>query len=322
MGDVKTMIIVRTDANEKIATGHLMRCLAIAAECRRHTAVTFVLADQRSADLLKKLCPIWQEYKTMILGTPYGDLVAELPAFTQILAEEKPSAVLLDSYAVTPNYLAAVNEKAPTYYLDDLKAFAYPVHRVVNYNDDPAYAPLREQFRDVPYNVRKNIIDVLITTGGCDDGGMTETILKETMNALTEPVNAHVALGVMNRHRDRLHELAATDARLTLYENLSDMAALMKGCDLAISAAGSTIYELCAVGVPTICFASADNQIPGATALAAKDAVIYASDRQFKKHIGHLAADYHRREALSANMRRLVDGYGAARLAEEMLKYE
>jgi spore coat polysaccharide biosynthesis predicted glycosyltransferase SpsG len=316
------MIIFRTDANEKIATGHLMRSLSIAAECRRQTEVCFVFADDTSESLLKELCPTWQDYDTMNLGIPYGDPEAELAAFSQILTVERPSALFVDSYAVTPNYLATLNKKAPTYYLDDLKAFDYPVHKVINYNDNPAYAPLRAQFRDVPYKVRKNIIDILITAGGSDEAGMTETILRETMNALTEPVNTHVVLGVLNRQHDRLHDLAATDARITLYENISDMAALMKGCDLAISAAGSTIYELCAIGVPTICFTSADNQINGATALAAENAVIYATDRQFAKHIRQLAADYHQREALSANMRSLIDGYGATRIAEELLSHE
>jgi spore coat polysaccharide biosynthesis predicted glycosyltransferase SpsG len=313
------MIIVRADANEKIATGHLMRCLAVAAECRRRAPICFVLADETSAGLLKKLCPHWQDYEIKILNTPYGDLAAELPVFLQILAADEVKAVFIDSYAVTADYLAAVNEKARTYYLDDLKAFAYPVHRVINYNDDPAYAPLREQFRHVPYKVREKIADVLVTTGGCDEEGMTEAIFREAGSVLTETVNFHAVIGALNRHRDRLEELAAADARLILYENRTDMAAIMQGCDLAISTAGSTIYELCAVGVPTICFTTADNQIPGATALAAQEAVIYAADRQFAKHISHLAASYQSRLALSANMRRLVDGYGAARIAEEII---
>jgi spore coat polysaccharide biosynthesis predicted glycosyltransferase SpsG len=313
------MIIIRTDANEKIATGHLMRCLAIAAECRRHAPVCFVLADEASAGLLKKLCPAWQDYEIKILGTAYGALAAELPAFSQILAQTKPRAVLIDSYAVTADYLAAVNASARTYYLDDLKVFAYPVHKVINYNDNHVYAPLRAQFRDVPYQVRENVADILVTAGGSDEAGMTETVLGAAMSVLPDSVNYHVMVGALNRRRDRLHELAATHPHLALYENRTDMAAIMQGCDMAVSAAGSTVYELCAVGVPTICFAAAENQVPGATALAAENAVIYAADRDFATHIRCLAADYPRRAALSANMRRLVDGYGAVRIAEEML---
>ncbi|MCR5796546.1 MAG: hypothetical protein K6G63_01315 [Eubacterium sp.] len=44
----------------------------------------------------------------------------------------------------------------------------------------------------------------------------------------------------------------------------------MQKCDIAISAAGSTLYELCACGVPTITYTTADNQIKAEKFLAKK----------------------------------------------------
>ena len=41
------------------------------------------------------------------------------------------------------------------------------------------------------------------------------------------------------------------------------MSEVMKYCDIAITAGGSTMYELCACGVPMITYAFADNQLPG-----------------------------------------------------------
>lgn len=38
------------------------------------------------------------------------------------------------------------------------------------------------------------------------------------------------------------------------------MSELMQQCDMAVSAAGSTLYELCACGMPTITYVLADNQ--------------------------------------------------------------
>jgi spore coat polysaccharide biosynthesis predicted glycosyltransferase SpsG len=321
------MIIFRTDANETIATGHLMRCLAIAAECRRHTAVCFVFADDKSTELLKKLCPTWEDYEIEVLHSDYRKLEAELPALQKIIELKKPNAVLIDSYAVTPDYLAAVSRKTCTFYLDDLKAFDYPVDTVINYLDHPEYTPLRAQFRDVPYEVRQEVQNILITTGGSDEAGMSEKILEAALSALTSTVNAkpatlHLVIGILNRHHDHIKERAAADPRIVLHENISEMAALMSKCDLAISAAGSTLCELCAIGVPTICFAVADNQIPNAERLAAKNAVIYAKDQRFAEHIQALANDYPRRRALSTNMRQLIDGYGVVRITEKILERE
>ena len=80
------MIIIRTDANKTIATGHLMRTLAIAKECHNLRApVCFVLADNESADLLKKFYPNWQDFNIHILNTPYNDMEKELNAFTAFI---------------------------------------------------------------------------------------------------------------------------------------------------------------------------------------------------------------------------------------------
>jgi spore coat polysaccharide biosynthesis predicted glycosyltransferase SpsG len=153
---------------------------------------------------------------------------------------------------------------------------------------------------------------------------MSEKILADAQTALTNTVNTnpatiHLVVGVLNRHRHHLKERAAADQRIVLHENISDMATLMSKCDLAISAAGSTLCELCAIGVPTICFAVADNQIPNAERLAAKNAAIYAKDQSFTEHIQTLANDYPRRRTLSTNMRHIIDGYGAVRIAKKML---
>jgi UDP-2,4-diacetamido-2,4,6-trideoxy-beta-L-altropyranose hydrolase len=319
------MIIFRTDANETIATGHLMRCLAIACECRRQTEVCFVFADEKSAELLQKLCPTWQDYQIEILHTPFDRPDEEITAFTEIITQNQPTSTMIDSYYVTPAYLTAVSQHTRTFYLDDLKAFDYPVARIIHYNDDPQYTPLREQFRDVQYEVREKVSDILVTTGGSDETGMSEKIITAAQTVLTKQVNAtpatlHLVLGVLNQHRDRLRELAAANQNIIIHENIPEMAALMSKCDLAVSAAGSTLCELCAVGVPTICFTTAANQIPNAERLAAQHAVLYAKDKQFEAPIETLIADYPRRRTLSANMRQIIDGHGAIRIAEEMLK--
>lgn len=49
--------------------------------------------------------------------------------------------------------------------------------------------------------------------------------------------------------------------------NISDMAQRMADCDLAIGAAGSTSWERCCLGVPTLMVVLAENQWPGAKAL-------------------------------------------------------
>ena len=63
------MIGFRVDANEKIATGHLMRCIAIAKACeKRGEPVLFFLAEKKETGRLDAL-----GFSYEILGTDWQD---------------------------------------------------------------------------------------------------------------------------------------------------------------------------------------------------------------------------------------------------------
>lgn len=107
------------------------------------------------------------------------------------------------------------------------------------------------------------------------------------------------------------------------------MAALMLGCDFAVSAAGTTLYELCALGVPSVSFTMADNQTASAKAFADAGAIPFAGD--IRKNLDEVLAmilglikdfhdgnSYHQRKSAQTAMRRLVDGSGALRIAQAL----
>ena len=49
------MLYIRTDMNETIATGHMMRCLSIADAAKKQGQETvFLVADAQAQELLKK----------------------------------------------------------------------------------------------------------------------------------------------------------------------------------------------------------------------------------------------------------------------------
>jgi len=332
------MIIIRTDANKTIATGHLMRTLTIARECiHLNTPVCFVFSDTESEQIFKTICSDWTNFTIETLNIQYDKPEAELDVFFSIITNTKPICILIDSYFITPKYLSEINKKVRTTYLDDLNLFDHPVDMVINYCINAEniynqsahkekkyllgtqYAPVREQFRNVPYQIKEKITDILITTGGADDNNITSQIINTIQTTLNNPITYHIVIGMLNKHREHLYKLANENQQIKIYENHLEMAELMQKCDLAITAAGSTLYELCAIGVPTICFTTADNQIPNATGLAANKALIYAKDKDFATHIKKLATDYQQRMQLSKTMRTLVDGHGASRIARQLL---
>lgn len=362
-------IWIRTDGNEKIATGHLMRCLSIARACaERKKNVVFLTADTQSETLLRERFAFPSEFEIQCLHSDYQDMEEELPALKGIMQSSHASAehtfpknnswILVDSYYVTASYLEALREWGQVAYLDDLVSFPYPVDCIINYdmpeNQKPncyntaarcllgtAYTPLRMQFQNVSYSVRQDVKHILISTGGTDPFQVTEKLLDYIMpypqkkaepNPLSDSAlfecDYHIITSRLNPRFDKLTNIGRQYPNIHIYENVQDMAKLMVQCDLAVSAGGTTLYELCAVGVPTISFVMADNQLSAVQTFASSDTIPYAGDIRMDtdevldvicRFLDIMAADYSKRLEFSDRMRSYVDGHGASRIAEALV---
>ena len=98
----------------------------------------------------------------------------------------------------------------------------------------------------------------------------------------------------------------------------------MEKCDLAVTAGGSTIYELAAVGVPFICFSYAKNQEALTKYIGEKNIAGYSGafhiDREgmlerLETLFEKLAGDFEQRRLFHEKEQGMVDGGGAHRLA-------
>lgn len=336
------MIFIRADANSIIGTGHVMRCLSLAAALKNcGEEVLFLLADEAAVPLLSDR---GQPYK--VLGSSYDRMEEELATLLPVLSEEKPKLLLLDSYFVTEKYLSEVRKHVKTAYIDDKFAFPYPVDILINYNiygdrvpyrekgikEDTVlllgtqYAPLRGEFEKAALTVRDKALNVLLTTGGSDRYNLAGQILSAALlHEKAAGLHYHVVSGAFNSHLPNLRALAAVHDHIHIHVNVQNMAELMEKCDIAVTAGGSTMYELCAVGVPIICFSFVDNQEKIVETFAEKGIVCfggnYLTDKEgladkVIQNIVKLAADKLLREDCQNKGKLLVDGRGAARLAE------
>ena len=108
-----------------------------------------------------------------------------------------------------------------------------------------------------------------------------------------------------------------------------DMRSLITSADIAVSAAGSTLYEICACGVPLVTYIIADNQIKGAEAFEKLGLAVNCGDiRKITNPVGkimtavkNLADDYQLRHKTGENMQQIIDGHGADRIARNILIY-
>lgn len=124
-----------------------------------------------------------------------------------------------------------------------------------------------------------------------------------------------------NPHLKELIALADAHRAVTLSINLADLAGFFARHDLQIGAGGGATRGRCCIGVPTLLVVVTKNQSAVAPGRAEQGAVALAKapDRQtLSSALKKLIEDADMREDLAQPARRLVDGRGAARVAEEM----
>ena len=359
------MILFRADGNAQIGSGHIMRCLSIAdAFKRKDIDCKFVLADKSFQSFIED-----RGYSVHVLRTGYRNMDSEWDCLQKAIATYCPELVIVDSYFVTKSYLQRLKEKVRLVYIDDLAAFSYPVDVLVNYNafgpeldykkiynDEKVscpqlllgvtYAPLREMFRNVPKREQKEIVEnVLISTGGSDPLHLALTMAVAVAEQ-GSAFNYHFLVGAMNEDYEQIKAVAANNQNIHVHHNVKDMKSLISSCDLVVSAAGSTMYEICACGVPLITYAMADNQIPGTEAFEKLGLAVSCGDLREKTsyissavnidsgsvklvdnvavlildEVERLANDFMLRKKMAVKMQQLIDGKGADRLVVELLK--
>ena len=129
-------------------------------------------------------------------------------------------------------------------------------------------------------------------------------------------------------YKEELRKMASENKAINLYESVSDMADIMKKADLAVSAGGTTLYELCAIGVPTVVFSMADNQMEFVKAFDKAGAVKYAGDVRTDKRLVEKIVTWGTavvenkgfRKRMSDKAKGIIDGNGAKRIAQGVLE--
>jgi UDP-2,4-diacetamido-2,4,6-trideoxy-beta-L-altropyranose hydrolase len=141
----------------------------------------------------------------------------------------------------------------------------------------PRFLLLRPEFKNTKLSLPRQIGDVkriLISFGGTDETNVTCMAL-DAITLLGRPdIALDVVIGATSPHR------AAVEARLSalpqslLHVQTSRMAELIMGADIAIGACGSSTWERCYLGLPTLVLVLADNQRQGAAELNATGAIL------------------------------------------------
>ena len=104
-----------------------------------------------------------------------------------------------------------------------------------------------------------------VIPGGCVGGASGRPEASDVFIGATGVPAEKPVVGVFCRFEDFA---SAQEPLVHVSRNSDDLAPLMREADLVVSAAGITLYELCAVGVPTVAVPIVDNQLANALGFA------------------------------------------------------
>ena len=195
----------------------------------------------------------------------------------------------------------------------------------------PKYALLRPEFREARKNLRKrdgHVKRIMIFFGGTDPTNETAKAL-EAIRMLNRPdIAVDVVVGAFNPHRKIIEQSASDLLDCTGHFKVEDMAALMAKADLAIGAGGTTVWERCALCLPSMVTTVAENQERAVSDMAESGYLLFLG----RSEAVSIDSLYHALEIalqspwLSISFARetqsLVDGKGAMRVGQEIMPLE
>jgi len=337
-------IIFRVDSSFKMGAGHLMRCLTLAEELKRKNHNITFICRKLPGNLIFLIkysvatLPNNSEFKSNNLYLNWLGATQECDSQQTInLMPKSTDLLIVDSYALDKRWHQRLRvHVGRIMVIDDLSDREFDCDILLNQNLNSAredyidkvpidcklllgcnYALLRPEFNKLrkraieKRNGTKSIKKILISMGGSDNDNITYNVLQQ----LSDEFDIVVVLGETSPH-NRMIANYLKDKNIELIINSSNMSRLMLEADLAIGASGSTSWERCCLGLPTLLYILAENQREIALNLERLGAVkiVNILDDDLQDMVDNFASW----RSISDKARKICDGLGVSRVCREL----
>ena len=191
----------------------------------------------------------------------------------------------------------------------------------------PHYALLRREFQlwrshSILRRAKGPIKDILITMGGVDASNYTLNILNQLEQSnFAEECNFHVVIGSSFPYKNKLENfIKSSRLSISMMSDINNMAELMARSDLCVGAAGSTSWERCCLGLPTLTLSIAQNQNKIADALEQGGIIIKSTLQTIRPDFDKIMKKENPKQLkkLIDNSIAVCDGHGVSRVVYHM----
>ena len=258
----KKRIAIVVNAYDEIGTSYIYRCLSIASKLVFHD-VLFLLdeAHQLGIDIIENYNYPLQLYDGK------DDLVNKL-------REYSPQIVINDILDTSEEYISILKEEG--YFVvnfEDLGTgtevadvvfdalYEHEIGQQSNIFTGYKYYVLRDEFYFQPKKIiTQKVNNVLIAFSGTDQNNLTEKVLESILSTNFDG-RINVVVGVGYDDVEGLVEKYEYNPAIQIYKNVPNIGEFMFKADVVFTSAGKTMYEICSLGVPTICLCKDEREV-------------------------------------------------------------
>lgn len=338
-------LVFRTDSGNGIGWGHTMRCFALAQKFKeKNHHVSFIVRKHPNniSDLLKE-----QDFDIFYLKEKNYYWKNDALQTKKIIERiGNVDWLIVDNYRLDirwEKFLKSYVKKLMI--IDDMTLRIHECDLLLDQNYyknskiynkfipkkcklliGPKFALLRKDF----YQKRKKlkarngqINKILVSLGGTDNTNETIKIMNGINELNNKKINVDLLMTNSNKKHTKFQKTFSKFSNITIHHKNFNMAELMKQADLSIGAGGSSTWERCCLGLPSIVSITAKNQIQLTKEMEKKGCIINLgmSKKILSKNYTDTINNLNKSalSQMSKNGLKLVDGKGTSRVTKEML---
>jgi len=330
----------RVDASSDIGIGHLIRCLALSEELTKRGYDCNIFSKIENEELISRIFKNKINFQKI---KPKATLEEDKNTVIKFSNENDIDWIITDHYGLSSEYIKelkknnfkvlSIDDTAQIHYYSDIilnqnigsEKLKFSTEKYTKFLLGPKYVMIRNQLLRRDEKIEKNTVEkILITLGGTDEDNLTLEIIK-MLEDINDKIEFLVLIGPLNPYENNIREyINDKGLKIKLIKSPKDISNLYLESDIAISAGGSSCYELAYFGIPNIIITIADNQLNIAKELDREKISIYLGlKNEIKKEklqnkVKELINNHLLRKTISKNGKKLVDGKGKERIVSFM----
>lgn len=271
MSDKKIVIV--TEANERVATGHLMECIV----CRQYLEqmgmeADLLVNDDMPVSLKKRIVGEYFTYKK--------DIQKESSFLINFISDKKYSKILFNLRNIKNDILLEIKKTCfvQIICIDEFGNRKLDADIIINPMIDDYYwqyntkaklycgseylvLPMElQEFRRKKKEINERIKKVTVSMGGADVGGTTLKLAK-WLPLVDSELEINLVLGGAYHKEKNFKELISENDKIRVFHNISYLDRLFFESDLAFCAGGNTLHELAVMGIPAIVIPSMPHEV-------------------------------------------------------------